>query len=577
MSTPVAPAELPALERARLTQRADELSLACVHALTGLPGVRRRGRHWYDADTRLAMPAPQLHPRAEEDTWSDFRGAADGVAGRLTFTDPRLYAEQSPAGAGTAALVFAVLEQVRVEALVPKALAGARRNLARRHKSFVRQFVTHGLTETERGLHVLAIDLTARVHVLGSPIEDDLADLVESTRWGLAGEIGSDLRALRRLTEDQRAYGECARRVCLTVTERLEQHQDPETDSDTDTEDGVSSAGFSLLVGFEGDQATTVATTGRSRVRDGSADRYHVFTRSYDRTEPASTVARADVLRRHRVELDALVRESAVATPVLARRLRTLLSAPQAPTWSDHEEQGVIDPRRLSGVITSPRDHRVFRLPMQRVAPAVSVTLLLDLSGSMRAHREWVATLVDLVSRALDQAGVVHEVLGFTTTTWQGGPARKEWERCGRPTQPGRLAALRHLVIKDAQSTWRRSRDSFGAILANETYKEGVDGEALQWAAGRAASLDTDRHLIVVLSDGSPSERSTALVTDEHYLGQHLSEVVEQVGQQPGFAVAALGLGLDLSPYYQHSLVVHDTEPASMHSGIRDLLTLLRG
>jgi len=577
-TTPVAPAGLPPLARARLIQQADELSLASVHGLTGLPRLRRRGRHWYDADARLPMPAPQLHPLPEEDCWEDYRGASDGVAGRLAFTDPELYAEQSPEGAGTAALLFALLEQVRVESLVPSTLPGVRSNLARRHRSWLRQLVRHGLTENERGLHVLAIDLTARVHVLGQGIDDDLADLIEGTRWGLAGEIGKDLRALRRLTDDQRGFGECARRVALTVAERLEHGSAADDESDTGEDEYVQSgSGFSLLVGFEGDDEVAVAASGRSRtLQDDRAGRYQVFTTAYDRTESGQSTARREVLRRHRTELDTLVHESGVATSSLARQLRRHLSAPERPTWTDQEEQGLIDQRRLAGVITNPRDHRIFRKPLQAVTPAVSVTVLLDLSGSMKAHRTWVATLVDLVSRALDRAGVVHEVLGFTTTSWQGGPARRDWDRAGRPSRPGRLAAVRHLVLKDAQSTWRRSRDSLASVLVAETYREGVDGEALEWAAGRAAALDTDRHLILVVSDGSPSERSTALANDEHYLGQHLREVIDQVSQQPGFAVAALGLGLDLSPYYRRSQVVHDTEPGSMHSGIRDLLALLR-
>ncbi len=571
---PIAPADLPALERARRVQECDRLCVAGVHALTGLPRIRRRGHHWYADGTRLAMPAPTLHPRATDDGWADFRGAADSVAGHLNLTDESTYAQQAPSGATTAALIFAVLEQVRIESLIPPTLPGVRRNVTARHTNWVRQVIARGLTESERALHVLAVDLTARVHVLGAPMDDDLADLVEGTRWGLAGQIGADLRALRHLVRDQQAYGECARRIADAVAARLHTDDVPateETDDERETSDG-----FSLLAGFEADEATPQAAAGQSRALADAADGYAVFTRAYDQVVPAGRVARQAVLRRRRHELDELVREHGPFVPGLARRLQALLSAPVDAGWDDQQESGVIDGRRLAGLVSDPSNHHIFRRPAPRIRPHTSVTLLLDLSGSMRTHAAYIAVLVDTVCRALDRAGILHEVLGFTTSTWQGGKSRAAWESHGHTRHPGRLADVRHIVLKDSSVSWRRSRDDLAAILVPEIYREGVDGEALAWAAGRAAAIDSERHVIVALTDGSPSERSTALANDEHYLGHHLRQVVDDVTARPGFAVVALGLGLDLSPYYDHARVVHDSDVAAVHSGITDLLTLLQ-
>ena len=47
--------------------------------------------------------------------------------------------------------------------------------------------------------------------------------------------------------------------------------------------------------------------------------------------------------------------------------------------------------------------------------------------------------LVDVFARALEQAGVASEVLGFTTGAWNGGRAQRDWLRAGRPPHPGRL------------------------------------------------------------------------------------------------------------------------------------------
>ena len=59
------------------------------------------------------------------------------------------------------------------------------------------------------------------------------------------------------------------------------------------------------------------------------------------------------------------------------------------------------------------------------------VAFLVDCSGSMKQHAEAVALLVDVFGRALEEAGAVSEVLGFTTTAWNGGLTRG-WPRWRR-------------------------------------------------------------------------------------------------------------------------------------------------
>jgi cobaltochelatase CobT len=41
--------------------------------------------------------------------------------------------------------------------------------------------------------------------------------------------------------------------------------------------------------------------------------------------------------------------------------------------------------------------------------------------------------LVDVLVRALEQAGIASEVLGFTTGAWNGGRAQRDWAHAGRP------------------------------------------------------------------------------------------------------------------------------------------------
>ena len=47
----------------------------------------------------------------------------------------------------------------------------------------------------------------------------------------------------------------------------------------------------------------------------------------------------------------------------------------------------------------------------------------------MRQHIESVAVRVDVLVRALEQAGAQSEVLGYTTGAWNGGRAQRDWLR----------------------------------------------------------------------------------------------------------------------------------------------------
>ena len=57
----------------------------------------------------------------------------------------------------------------------------------------------------------------------------------------------------------------------------------------------------------------------------------------------------------------------------------------------------------------------------------------------------------------------------------------------GRPSQPGRLNDLRHIIYKPADAPWRRVRPNLGLMMKEGLLKENIDGEALEWAHRRLA------------------------------------------------------------------------------------------
>ncbi len=110
-------------------------------------------------------------------------------------------------------------------------------------------------------------------------------------------------------------------------------------------------------------------------------------------------------------------------------------------------------------------------------------------------------------------------------------------------------------------------------MLKADLFREGIDGEAVDWAMHRLNSRSEERRRLIVVSDGSPMDSATNLANDVHYLDHHLKDVVERHAQR-GAAIFGLGVGLDLSPYYLHSHVLDLAEPLSM-LGFREVMALL--
>jgi cobaltochelatase CobT len=173
--------------------------------------------------------------------------------------------------------------------------------------------------------------------------------------------------------------------------------------------------------------------------------------------------------------------------------------------------------------------------------------------------------LVDVFARALDQAEIASEILGFTTGDWNGGRVYQQWQAQGRPQHPGRLNERCHLVFKKAEDGWRKSRRDIAALLKTPYFREGLDGEAVEWACGRLLGRDAERRILLVISDGSPMDSATNLANDEFYLDNHLKHMVEKYDTDAGVEIYGIGVGLSLTPYYRHCLAIDLNESLSNH------------
>ena len=541
----------------RHQQRIDDLCAATMRAVSGQAGLHFRGRRLYQGAKALPPFSPHLSPKPEIDDFSSFRGAADAMALRLQLSDAELHKRMRPSDL-MERMLFEMLEQFRVESLAPADMPGMVHNLRHRFEAWSMAFYNSGMTETSKGILLYTVAQITRSRVTAQQVVEATEDLIEATRMSIVRSLGHGLAGLRHQRFDQAAYAEhalsIAQRVCGMLAAYDQEDIAGENDSKTEPDD--KPLDFNLWMEFDGEgdeEGFTTASSGNSRSLAESGGVYRVFTEEFDTEANVATLVRAALLLEYRERLDQRIGQQGLSVLRLARELNAVLATPVRDAWIGGQEEGCIDGRQLSQLITSPSERRLFRIEQHAPVADCAVSFLIDCSGSMRAHIESVAVLVDVMARALDQIGVTTEVLGFTTNAWNGGRAQKAWVRAGRPLHPGRLNETAHLIFKDSDTSWRRARPAMGALLKSDLFREGVDGEALTWAAQRLVQRHDGRRLLMVISDGSPTDGATTLANDAHYLDHHLCNVVAQLEAQGKVEIYGIGVGLDLSPYYRNN------------------------
>lgn len=541
-----------------------------LRAMAGDASLQWSGQTLYRGTTPVVLAA--AHQSDVPAGLADQRGLLDGAGLRLRLSDATLHARHLP-GDPVERLVFELLEQLRVESLAPAEWPGVRANLHGRFMHWSQAFADSGLTESSLGILLFTVALTAWSRLGGHEPPEALSDLAEATRAALAGPLGPQWALLRRHRHDQQAFIAPALAVSRWVGEsvRAAQQEAPRGAA------GPRRRGsFALPLHFEsqGLDAPPVALSGDSRAWAGSAHRYRVFTRAHDREAQAAELVRAAQLAEFRAQMDEELARSGLHAGRLARHLQQRLAVPRHDGWQFGLEEGRLDASRLAQRVSDPQQRAIFRDELPRPVSNAAVAILLDCSGSMKAHARPLSLLVDLLGRALSMAGVPVDILGFSTQAWNGGRARRDWQRAGQPGIPGRLNERLHIVFKDAARPWRHARHGIAALRRPDLFREGVDGEAVEWACERLLARPAQRRILLVISDGCPMDTATHQANDAHYLDQHLRQVVARHERAGDVQIRALGVGLDLGVFYRQRLAVDLGEPVdeALLRAVGDLL-----
>lgn len=557
-----------AQQQARRQQRVEELCAASIRALSGHPDLHFRGKVLYQGERSLAMHAPHHRIDTAVASFADCRAAADGMAVRLLYSDPQLHKTHSPSQP-IARLVFELLEQLRVETLVPAQLSGMAANLHQRFVRWSQDFHRSGHTESSTGILLYTVAQMCWARLNACQVLEETEDFIEGTRFSLATAMGTALAGLRRNRHQQVDFISNALIIAELVDEMIAaQRAERSANDDSEDDDDEVQPGFALLLDFDqdgDDEGFATARSGASRAYGENQQGYKVYTTAYDREVKAASLVRAAQLEEYRERLDKGISEQGINVQRLARQLAAVLANPQRDGWLYGEEEGRIDGRRLAQLVSSPTERRLFYQERQRPVADCVVSVLIDCSGSMRHQIEPIAMLADCLIRALDMIGASSELLGFTTNTWNGGKPYQEWMRQGRSPYPGRLNESCHLVFKEAKRGWRRARRDVAALLKGDLFREGIDGEAVDWACNRLLACTESRKILIVISDGSPADSATNLTNDAYYLDNHLKEVLARRERQGEVDIFGLGVGLDLSPFYRRCLATDMSQTLDNH------------
>jgi len=545
---------------------------------------------------------PQVSRRMTRDEVLLARGTADSLALRRKHHDAGVAARYMPQGQ-MARDLYDAMETARCEALGARDMPGTLGNIdARIAHEAERKGYSQIRQASDAPLSVAAGYLVRHL-ATGRPMPKGADNVMDLWRGFIETQAGGTLDGVQGALADQTAFAKLTRKVIEDLgygdqlgddPDDLDNESDDNADEDPDDDpdstgedeeqeddaeanpersqdqtDDASQAQVSM------DDMADVDMSDEAELPDSDqpmepppppphsdADpNYAVFLTDFDEEIGAEDLAEPAELDRLRAYLDQQLDPLKGAVGRLANKLQRRLQAQQNRAWEFDLEEGTLDAGRLARVVANPTTPLSFKVEKDTEFRDTVVTLLLDNSGSMRGRPISIAAIcADVLARTLERCDVKVEILGFTTRAWKGGQAREKWLAAGRPPTPGRLNDLRHIVYKRADAPWRRVRANLGLMMKEGLLKENIDGEALEWAHRRMLARPEVRKILMVISDGAPVDDSTLSVNPANYLEKHLRDVIAMVERRRAVELIAIGIGHDVTRYYQRAVTITDVE-----------------
>ena len=546
------------------------------------------------ADT---MRLPQVSRRLTRDEVLIARGTADAFALRRKHHDDAVYTKYAPTGQ-MARDLYEAMENARCEAVGARDMPGTLGNIDAKIANEAERKGYSQIRSTQDAPLAQAAGYMIRHLATGRPMPGGAANVMELWRPFIEEQAGGTLEHLSEVLADPIAFARLSRQIIKDLGYADQLGEDPDAQDEDEGGDSEQNQEEQESAGEEAEEQTEDSEASPDRSQDEQQDaaqskvsvddmadvefdeeaempdsdapleppppaphsdadpNYAVYTTDFDEEIKAEELAEPAELERLRAYLDQQLEPLKGAVSRLANKLQRRLQAQQNRSWEFDREEGILDAGRLARVVANPTTPLSFTEFRDTV-----VTLLLDNSGSMRGRPISIAAIcADVLARTLERCQVKVEILGFTTRAWKGGQNRERWLAAGRPQTPGRLNDLRHIIYKSADAPWRRVRANLGLMMKEGLLKENIDGEALEWAHRRMVHRPEVRKILMVISDGAPVDDSTLSVNPANYLEKHLRDVIAMVERRKAVELIAIGIGHDVTRYYQRAVTITDVE-----------------
>lgn len=285
---------------------------------------------------------------------------------------------------------------------------------------------------------------------------------------------------------------------------------------------------------------------------------YHIFTKKFDTIVSAKDlcpcVQERDKLN---LQLQEYTEQYKATIRRLANKLKRHLRSRHVNDMIFDCEEGLLDGKKLSLLFSASNDERlIFKQDQPQTHHTSLITLLIDNSGSMRGKPIKTAALCSqIIAQALEQCKIPTEILGFTTSQWQGGKSFQLYKN-QNSQNIGRLNDLCHIIYKDANMPIQKAKKNFGIMLKEDILKENIDGEALLWAADRMLKFPWKKRILIVISDGAPVDEMTQTHNPPIFLENHLRAVIHMLEKDTRFSLSAIGIGHDVQNFYKNAVKI---------------------
>jgi cobaltochelatase CobT len=534
----------------------------------------------------ISVKLPEIEQINDKINYDQIRALADSKSLRLRFSNQTTFKLHEPQG-NISKRLYEIAEKIRYEKLGSDQFKGIKNNI---EKYYLERVKSLDFKSSEDKI-IESFESYLRNKFFGSKIDQEIEKKLKIYKKNLNDKFESKIEHLGKLTHNQPQFNSLISDLIANM--QLDENIDEE-DKDKDKENNPEQKNdqkkqdqsekkqeeeleMSINSGspdLENEAKDTDQSEDEIEIEDKSKSdlrknikkslgdlKYKTYTEEFDEIIKAEDLENEQELIRLRKNLDQQLLQLKSFISKLANKLQRKLLAKQNRSWNFDLEEGLLDTSKLPRIITDPFNSLSFKKEKDVEFKDTLVTILIDNSGSMRGKPISVAAIcADILARTLERCSVKVEILGFTTKHWKGGSCREKWMKNDKPTLPGRLNDLRHIIYKSADTPWRQGKNNMGLMLKEGLLKENIDGEALKWAYNKMSKRKEERKILMVISDGAPVDDSTLSTNSSDYLEANLKNVVKWIENKTNIELLAIGIGHDVTRYYNQAIKITDVQ-----------------